>query len=93
LRFIVGLGFSLESGEQFPCVDFQTGDELMARVDWSPPSLYLFEPGKEPSVETDVVQKLNRSLFPGLPETASSYFIEFRETNTDDCRHSVFVEG
>jgi len=42
-RFIVGLGFSLESGATSTDFDFQTGEELISRVDWSAPSLYLFE--------------------------------------------------
>src|ERR1700686_1108829 len=92
-RFIVGLGFSLESGGQYTGVDFQTGEEFVARVDWSPPSLYLFEPGKEPSIETTVVRKLNRNIFPGLPERANCYCIEFRERGTHERRRSVFVEG
>jgi hypothetical protein len=93
LPFTVGLGFSLESGEQLTSVDFQTGEEFMARVDWSPPSLYLFGPGREPSIETAVIQKLNRNLFPGLPQTASCYHTEFREIRTNERRHSVFLEG
>jgi hypothetical protein len=93
LRFAVGLGFGLDSRHQSTGVDFQTQGELMANVDRSPPSLYLFEPGKEPSNQTTVVLKLSRGLFPGLPETASCYCIEFREIDTNECRRSVFVEG
>jgi len=91
--FIVGLGFSLESDEQCADVDFQTGAEFMSRVDWSPPSLYLFERGKEPRIGTAVVRELNRSLFPGLPETVRCYYISFRETPTNEYRCSVFLEG
>jgi hypothetical protein len=93
LHFIVGLGFSLEPEEQFAHVDFQTEEQFMSRVDWSPPSLYLFEPGKEPSIGTTVVRKLNRNLFPGLAQTASCYCAEFRETRTNEYRRNVFLEG
>lgn len=51
LPFTVALGCSLESGEQLANVDFQTVDELGAKLNWTPPSLYLFTPGKEPRAE------------------------------------------
>jgi hypothetical protein len=93
LPYVVGLGFSLKSEDQLPDGDFQTGEEFMARVDWSPPSLYLFERGNKPSIATTVVRTLNRNLFPGLPQTASCYWTEFREMHTNEGRRSVFLEG
>jgi hypothetical protein len=93
LPFTVGLGFSLDSEKQLAGVEFQTADEFIARVDWSPPSLYLFEPGTEPSSQTTALRNLSRNLFPGLPETTSCYCIEFREKDTNEHRRSVFLEG
>jgi hypothetical protein len=93
LPFNVGLGFSLESGGEFAGFDFQTGEEFMASVDWSPPSLYIFEPGKGPSIGAADVRKLNRNIFPSLPQTATCCGIEFREMQTDERRRSIFLEG
>jgi hypothetical protein len=93
LHFAVGLGFGLDPRDQSAEVNFKTQGELMANVDWSPPSLYLFERGKEPSINATLVRKLGRNLLPNLPETASCYCIEFREMDTNESRRSVFVEG
>jgi hypothetical protein len=53
LPFIIALGFSLQSGEGLEGVDFQTTGELAVRLDWSPPSLYLFDSGGTPRAETE----------------------------------------
>ena len=48
--FTLALRFVLEESDQLRGVDFKTLDELGARLDWTQPSLYLFEPGREPWV-------------------------------------------
>jgi hypothetical protein len=102
LPLTVGLGFSLESRKQCTGVDFQTKEELMATLDWSPPSLYLFERGTEPrtsaawatregSVHPNVViQDLNRNLF---NSQAACYYIEFCRVGSEEYSRSVFLEG
>ena len=39
LPLTVGVGFSLEAGEELRGVDFHTSVEFRERFDWSPPSL------------------------------------------------------
>jgi len=48
LPFVVSVTFSLEAGERVRGVDFQTQEGFQQRLDHTPPSLYLFERGKEP---------------------------------------------
>jgi CdiI N-terminal domain len=44
----VALAFSLVSGPERRGADFNSRAELQERLDWSPPSLYLFRKGQEP---------------------------------------------
>jgi hypothetical protein len=48
LALIVALAYSLESGEAPRSMNFRAPDEFQAQLDWSPPSLYLFHPDREP---------------------------------------------
>ncbi|MGH9806923.1 MAG: hypothetical protein ACRD9W_06630, partial [Terriglobia bacterium] len=41
----VALGFSLQAADKKIGIDLKTKDELTARLNWTPPSLYLFEAG------------------------------------------------
>jgi hypothetical protein len=103
IPFVVALGFSLESGEHFTDVNFQNTKELGEKLNWTPPSLYLFEPGKTPrtnavredgAVEADlVVRELNRDLFGDSVQPANCYYIEFRQLQSAEYSRSVFLEG
>ncbi len=105
LPFKVALGFSLTSGENFTGLDFHSGDELMRQLAWSPPSLYLFEVGKEPRTETHwavkqgvlhsdaVVQDLDPSFLGAELLTTTCYYLEFCQTGSSEYSRSVFIEG
>jgi len=94
LPFSVALGFSLESGVQPRGVDFRTNEELSARLDWSPPSLYLFPRGEEPHTQSahDAVQPLDPVIL-GADCDLRCYYLEFRLQDSDQYCRSVFIEG
>ncbi len=52
LPFTVSLTFSLVDIDHLCGIDFQTREDLLAKLDWAPPSLYLFDRGKEPDKQT-----------------------------------------
>jgi hypothetical protein len=60
IPLVVALGFSLESGERLNIMGFEMMEEFAGKLDWSPPSLYLFHPGRTPCTEAAqaVVEKV-----------------------------------
>jgi hypothetical protein len=103
LRFVVALGFSLEAGGQYRGVDFQTQEELQTRLNHTPPSLYLFERGKEPWVEMQrairegavssdaVFQSLDVALIEPSDFVGNCYYLEFKRSDIAEYHRSVFV--
>ena len=95
LPFTVALGFSLESGKHLTGVDFQNPTELDEKLNWAPPSLYVFEPGKTP--RTDITNVVIRELEPGFfgdaVQPANCYYVEFRQAQSSEYNRSVFLEG
>jgi hypothetical protein len=81
LPFVVALGFSLEGGPESQGMDFHTPAEFAERLDWSPPSLYLFHPDRTPCAGAQMpgdqnspgdggtIQDLNPGIF-GVEVTA-----------------------
>jgi hypothetical protein len=96
LPFGVGLGFSLESGNQARGIDFQTREEPYARLDWSPPSLHLFRRGAEPHTQVapadGTVQPLDPATL-GAQRDVRCYYLEFKQPGSTEFCRSVFVEG
>jgi hypothetical protein len=105
LPFVVSLGFSLEACEQSPGLDFRTREELQQRLNHTPPSLYLFERGKEPWAEMDraikhgavspdtVVQKIDWDLLDCSEPFGNYFYLEFRPSDAGGYHRSVFVGG
>jgi hypothetical protein len=96
LPFTVALAFSLKSAELPIGVDFRTRPELEERFDWSPPSLFLFRRGGEPSariVSRAAAQKLSPASF-GIPEAGvGCYYAEFLSQDSEEYSRTLFVEG
>jgi hypothetical protein len=95
LPFTVGLGFSLESGSQPIGVDFHAPEEFYQRLDWSPPSLYLFHRGEEPSKQTapgDRLAHLDPAIV-GAEGNVRCYYLEFKQDGSDEYCRSAFIEG
>jgi hypothetical protein len=96
LPFTVSLAFSLVAANQPRGVDFQTREDLLAKLDWSPPSLYLFDRGKEPEKQivtaNGTIQVLDSTIF-GVQGNVRCYYLEFKPQSDDEFRRSVSVEG
>jgi hypothetical protein len=96
LPFTVCLAFSLVATDQ-PCgIDFQTREDLLAKLDWSPPSLYLFDRGKEPGKQIAPTEGAVQVLDPaicGAQADDRCYYLEFKPEDDDEFRRSVWVEG
>jgi hypothetical protein len=105
LPFVVALGFSLEGGPESQGMDFHTPAEFAERLDWSPPSLYLFHPDRTPCAGAQMpgdqnspgdggtIQDLNPGIF-GVEVTAKrTYYLAFKGQGSQDNLRSVFVEG
>ncbi len=94
LRSTIAVAFSLKTSF--------TGDTVMDLVkclDWSPPSLYLFRPSKEPWRSTDAapnavdfsVTDLNGHLA-GIPQFATScYYVQFIQRDTRVRARTIFL--
>ena len=96
LPFTVGLSFSLASDRRALGVDFRTQRELEGRLNWSPPSLHLFQRGEEPRSQMalgDSVQDLNSSIFALQGAGVVCYYLEFLQKDAEECCRSVFIEG
>jgi hypothetical protein len=105
LPFVVSLGFSLEACEPSPGLDFRTREELQQRLNHTPPSLYLFERGKEPWVEMDraikdgavapdaLVQKIDWDLLDCSELFGICFYLEFTPSDAGGYRRRLFVGG
>ena len=105
LDVCVVLAYSLDArGRESRNLDFWTKKELQESLGSSPPSLYLFQKGREPwtagglgNVESFadkiVVENLSsdglRSLAPGK----SCYYMEFRQIEFGEYSHTIFFAG
>lgn len=104
-RFTVGLGFSLKSAERFTGVDFQQFKELLAKLDWTSPSLCLFEPGNEPWIQIvqlvqdgaaehgAFVQEMDQGFYGNVVRASGCFYMEFRKKKWKDYYRSLFLEG
>jgi hypothetical protein len=81
LPLTVALGFSLESSEHFTSADFDNTVTLVEKLNWMPPSLYLFEPGKTPRTNTTdvVIRQLKTDFFGASVHPENCYYIKFRQ--------------
>ena len=103
LNVRVALAFSLASGDKPLGLNFRTKEDLVRQFDWSPPSLYCFEPGKEPWGETALARGgalNNRYAFEtidckcvlGVSLQGSCHYLEFKQTSREYSR-TVFITG
>src|SRR4029077_13005196 len=100
LELTLALGFSLQTEGVLPRLTLDRKSEFAAYLDWSPPSLYLFQRGQEPWVEsgesTRVFDKLEVQVLEQNstePDSRAKYccYMEFRQGG--ELRRSVFVAG
>ena len=96
LALTVALAYSLESGEELLGVNFRTPDEFHAQLDWSPPSLYLFDFGREPWSQSgeEVAKPIDVNiLFATSLNAKACYYMEFKQPDSIEYSRSVFVTG
>ena len=104
LDFAIVLAFSLKVDDETRGIDFRTAEGLEAMLDASPPSLYLFQKGKEPWTESGVregtvvaenirVSEVDPGIF-GTPNVVSRcYYMEFRQVEFKELSRTLFLEG
>lgn len=104
LNLVVVLAYSLISSEKPLGIDFETRKELQARLDQSPPSLYLFPRGREPRTQTGilggeniatnvVVKDVNPHVLGASTKIKRCYYMEFKQAGFEEYSRTLFVEG
>jgi hypothetical protein len=101
LPFTVGLGISLQGREDLSGVDFESTEELSAKLSVTPPSLYLFNRGTEFHLswlraieEGNVNQAYSLEeidLFRNAAPNARCHYMEFLRPSDDVYIRSVFI--
>jgi hypothetical protein len=102
LGLSVAAGFSLKGGMKKQGVDFKTRAQLEARINHTPPSLYLFELGTEPWAKDKIsgigasacdltAERIDSAIF-GKPSLLNDcWYIEFQQRDGEEYCRSVFV--
>lgn len=89
LEAVIALVFSLVSSDKVTGIDFATRDDILSRLEWSPPSLYLFRVGLEPwtpmlsgnsGPEVLAAQLDPSMLFGGEVVNCRCFYLEFSQT-------------
>jgi hypothetical protein len=90
LDLVVVLAFSLTAAASFP---FNDRRELEAAFDWSPPSLYLSNPGEEPWRQPGYtrVEQFDPTIFRSATSGVSASYVEFRQPDTGELCRTVYV--
>jgi hypothetical protein len=99
LPFVVGLGLSIAAEDNIGEHGTVSSSDLQARMDSTPPSLYLFPAGHDPIkelerairdgvVESDAVSR--RMTFADDERVPCCYYLKFRRAGADDYTQSVF---
>jgi hypothetical protein len=93
LDVTVALGFSLLDVPGTSVDVFETQEEFEMQLDWSPPSLYLFEVGDQQHLSATIcVDPLPKGLFSQLPEDTKSFLLLWLAEDGSQ-RRSVFVQA
>jgi hypothetical protein len=105
LPLVVALGFSLKPGGTSNEVSLETLQDFECRLNWSPPSLYLFPHGKTPYDQTQrvafesvsgnkvAIRDLEPAIFGEATPTQRAYYMEFIQADSTEASASVFIEG
>lgn len=104
VSFTLVLNFSLDSGYELRGINFHTLDELATQFLWTPPSLYLFERGKEPWIQNrteldelvrngGMAEELGVGLFGGSVPARKCYYSEVRPPACDEYARSLILVG
>src|SRR5450631_3828680 len=77
LDVTVALGFSLVDATNASTEPFETQQEFEKQLDWSPPSLCLFNAGDQRLSATVLVDPLPAALTSHLPEGTKSFLLQW----------------
>ena len=88
----VALGFSLSDAEHGAAEVFESEAQFEGELDWSPPSLYLFDVDDQQHLSATVcVNPLPRGYSSQLPQGTRSFLLQW-DTDDGSRRRSVVVE-
>jgi hypothetical protein len=105
LPLTLTVAFSLKSQKEFGGVNFQSREQFIECLDWSPPSLYLLRPGEEPwltvirSVQQGLVKPgafvegLPTNLLGLCPEISRCFYMEFQSADGAEDSRTVLFES
>ena len=101
LPYTVGLGISLRGTVPQPFENVWIAD-LQANLDHTPPSLYMFNPAREPQMDLERALQ-EGTVYPNSfvtplilkdnPSARSCFFMRFRRMNFEEHTQSVFLLG
>jgi hypothetical protein len=96
----VELAFSLKTNDRRTGADFDTLEQFALRLDWTPPSLYLFRTGgehglanKNQACENMLIEELNLNLFGVLKIGERCFYLEFDRGKEAEFYRSVVLQG
>jgi hypothetical protein len=90
--FAIGWAFSLKSKNIPIGINFNTVQELMKQFDYSPPSLYLFQKGKEPwIIDKDDFTIINSDIFSQVNIRYKCLYLEIMSEYDDDYIRSFWM--
>ena len=93
LPFTVAAGMSLRSSPTPAGTDFDTLQEIVAVMDDSPPSLYLFEQGDEPWRSDSDFREVVGDYMPATNFKLRGFFREWFDDNDRAFRRSFWLAG
>jgi hypothetical protein len=89
----VALSFSMVEAQDTSRDIFERREQFEKQLDWSPPSLYLFDVGDQRHLSATVrVDPLPKALFSQLPEDTKSFLLRWLAEDGSQ-RRSVFVQA
>jgi hypothetical protein len=93
LEVTVALGFSLVDAQDTSGDVFETQEEFQKQLDWSPPSLYLFNAGDTQHLSATVrVDPLPKAFLSRLPKDTKFFLLRWLAEDGSQ-RRSVFVQA
>lgn len=92
IPYVVALAFSLRADGMSQPVDFHTTEELGNLLDWSPPSLYLFDRERIPHTASQV-HNLPPVMFGTQVRVETAYLLAFSSAGLNESVRSVVIEG
>jgi hypothetical protein len=91
--FTVAVVFSLTTDTKRIGPAFRTLRELERQLDWTPPSLYLFQRGKEPWLANTDFQQVEDVVVGNQRHGVTWWYSAFKSGSADEYSRTVFCQG